>query len=95
MGANQDDTSLIAEIVSITKPKVTVFSEVGGNESELVSDFVSENQDSYKLVDVESDADIVIGYENTDDAMELVQETMLQLVKRYSDRPDNELKLAI
>lgn len=30
---------------------------------------------------------------NTDDAMELVQETMLQLVKRYSDRPDNELKI--
>jgi len=30
---------------------------------------------------------------NPDDALELVQETMLQLVKRYSDRPDKELKI--
>ena len=30
---------------------------------------------------------------NTDDALELVQETMLQLVKRYKDKPDNELKI--
>jgi len=30
---------------------------------------------------------------NIDDAMELVQESMLQLVKNYSNRPDNELKI--
>jgi len=30
---------------------------------------------------------------NRDDALELVQESMMQLVKRYSDRPDNELKV--
>lgn len=30
---------------------------------------------------------------NTDDALELVQETMLQLIKRYKDKPDNELKI--
>lgn len=28
-----------------------------------------------------------------EDALELVQESMLQLVKSYSDRPDNELKI--
>ncbi len=28
-----------------------------------------------------------------DDALELVQEAMLQLVKRYADKPDNELKV--
>lgn len=30
---------------------------------------------------------------NTDDALELVQESMLQLVKRYKDKPDDELKI--
>jgi RNA polymerase sigma-70 factor (ECF subfamily) len=30
---------------------------------------------------------------NTDDALELVQEAMLQLVKRYSDKPNEELKM--
>ena len=30
---------------------------------------------------------------NSDDALDLVQETMLQIVKRYSYLPDNELKL--
>ena len=30
---------------------------------------------------------------NNDDALELVQEAMLQLVKRYADKPDNELKV--
>jgi len=30
---------------------------------------------------------------NQDDALELVQETMMQLVKRYGDRPDKELKI--
>jgi len=30
---------------------------------------------------------------NNDDALELVQEAMLQLVKRYADKPDNELRI--
>ncbi len=30
---------------------------------------------------------------NNDDALELVQETMMQLVKRYSDRPNEELRI--
>lgn len=30
---------------------------------------------------------------NTDDALELVQESMLQLVKRYKGKPDNELRI--
>ncbi len=30
---------------------------------------------------------------NPDDALDLVQETMLQLVKRYADRPNNELRI--
>jgi len=30
---------------------------------------------------------------NKDDALELVQETMLQLVKRYAELPNNELKI--
>ncbi len=30
---------------------------------------------------------------NTDDALELVQESMMQLVSKYADRPDNELKV--
>ena len=30
---------------------------------------------------------------NRDDALELVQESMLQLVNKYAERPDNELKI--
>ena len=30
---------------------------------------------------------------NRDDALDLVQESMMQLVKLYADRPDNELKI--